>query len=95
MACTVARRAVAGVDRVRRLRRRPATQPARPGRPTSSALARSRARENGLLLAVLVPLNAVYWLVEPAWAWRFGALLVTAIAWPLLVVVVFDRRSSR
>jgi hypothetical protein len=44
---------------------------------------------------VLVPLNAVYWLLEPAWAWRVGALVATALAWPLLVVLLFDRRPSR
>jgi hypothetical protein len=87
-------RALVGIDRLRRLRRRSAARPARARTTTSTALGRRRARENGLLLAVLVPLNAVYWLLEPSWVWRLGALVATAIVWPLLVVVVFDRRSS-
>jgi hypothetical protein len=58
-------------------------------------LGRQRARQNGLLLAILVPLNAVYWLLQPSWPWRIGGLLASAIAWPLLVVLLFDRRSSR
>jgi hypothetical protein len=91
-------RTLLGLDRLRRLTsgRRRRTRPAQPARPPSqSALGRQRARQNGLLLAILVPLNAVYWLLEPSWPWRIGALLASAIAWPLLVVLLFDRRSSR
>jgi hypothetical protein len=84
--------------RLPRLGRRP-PPPAQPSpagrRPPSSALGRHRRKQNGLLLAVLLPLNAVYWLVQPAWPWRLGALAATVIAWPLLVVVLFDRRASR
>jgi hypothetical protein len=89
-------RQLAGLDRIRRLARRGRSgtpQPAR--RPTSTALGRHRSRQNGLLLAVLVPVNAVYWLVQPSWPWRIGGLVASAIAWPLLVVLFFDRRSSR
>jgi hypothetical protein len=86
-------RALTGIDRLRRLRRRPAAL-TRARTPTSTALGRRRARENALLLAVLVPMNAVYWLIEPSWPWRLGALVASVIAWPLLVVLVFDRRSS-
>jgi hypothetical protein len=89
-------RQLSGLDRLRHV------VPARPGgaalsarRPASSALARQRARQNGLLLAILVPANAVYWLLQPSWAWRIGAVVASAIAWPLLVVLLFDRRSSR
>jgi hypothetical protein len=87
------RRSLVGVERLRRLPRPPSIATP-PGPRASTALGRRRARENGLLLAVLVPLHVVYWLVEPSWAWRLGALVATAIAWPLLVVVLFDRRSS-
>ena len=80
-----------------RLRRARPALPA-PPRPraggTSTALGRRRARENAALLAVLVPLHGVYWLLQPSWAWRLGALAATALAWPVLVVVLFDRRSS-
>src|SRR5690349_17576605 len=80
-------RTLLGLDRLRRLTSgRP--QRARPARrPASSALGRQRGRQNGLLLAILVPLNAVYWLLQPSWPWRFGALLASVIAWPLLVVL--------
>jgi Flp pilus assembly protein TadB len=80
-----------------RLRRaRPTPPPASARRPeTSTALGRHRARQNGVLLAALVAVNAVYWLVQPSWPWRLGALAATALAWPLLVVVLFDRRASR
>ena len=71
----------------------PAVPPRRPG--TSTALGRHHARQNGVLLAALVAANAVYWLIQPSWAWRLGALAATALAWPLLVVVLFDRRASR
>jgi hypothetical protein len=89
-------RTLLGLDRLRRLasdrprRARPAAR-----RPTPSALGRQRARQNGLLLAILVPLNAVYWLLQPSWPWRIGAFVASVIAWPLLVVLLFDRRSSR
>ncbi len=82
------------LSRLARLRRRmpqPAPRPATAG----SALGRHRARQNAVLLAVLVPLHAVYWLLQPSWAWRLGALVATVLLWPLLVVVLFDRRASR
>ena len=60
----------------------------------AAALATGCARVN-LGTAALVAVNAVYWLVQPSWAWRTGALAATALAWPVLVVVLFDRRSSR
>ena len=77
--------------RLRRIRR--SSVPARPARE-STALGRHRARQNGVLLAALVAANAVYWLLQPSWPWRLGALAASALAWPLLVVVLFDRRSS-
>jgi hypothetical protein len=86
-------RQLTGLERLRRPRSRTQTRTAR--RPASSALGRQRARQNGLLLAVLVPANAVYWLLQPSWPWRIGAVVASAIAWPLLVVLLFDRRASR
>jgi hypothetical protein len=77
-----------------RLRRARPPASARPSRP-DSALDRHRARQNGVLLAALVPVNAVYWLLQPSWPWRLGALAATALVWPVLVVVLFDRRPSR
>ena len=78
---------------------RPALQSPPQPRPraagSSTALGRHRARQNGVLLAALVAVDAVYWLVQPSWPWRLGAVVATALAWPVLVVVLFDRRSSR
>ncbi len=80
--------------RLRRLRA--VTPPApRPAQKRTSAIGRHRARQNGALLAVLVPVHAVHWLVQPSWAWRLGAIAATLVLWPLLVVVLFDRRASR
>ncbi len=81
---------------LRRIRAATPVSPA-PARPTprQTALGRHRARQNGALLAVLVPVNAVVWLLQPSWPWRLGTLAATALAWPLLVVVLFDRRPSR
>jgi Flp pilus assembly protein TadB len=80
--------------RLRRARPPASPRPARPAK-VASAIGRHRARQNGVLLAALVAVNAVYWLVQPSWSWRLGALVATALAWPMLVVVLFDRRSSR
>jgi Flp pilus assembly protein TadB len=91
-AARAARRARWNVlTRLGRIRR--SSAPARPAR-ASTALGRHRARQNAVLLAALVAGNAVYWLLQPAWSWRLGALVASALAWPLLVVVLFDRRSS-
>jgi hypothetical protein len=87
-------RTLVGLDRLRRLASGRARRGRPAHRPASSALGRQRARQNGLLLAILVPVNAVYWLLQPSWPWRIGALLASVIAWPLLVVLLFDRRSS-
>jgi len=48
-----------------------------------------------MLLAVLLVVHAVLWLAEDSWWVRGGALAVTALLWPVLLVVVFDRRPSR
>jgi hypothetical protein len=88
-------RQLTGLDRLRRPRSMNRNRNRTGRRPASSALGRQRARQNALLLAVLVPANAVYWLLQPSWPWRIGALVATVIAWPLLVVLLFDRRPSR
>jgi Flp pilus assembly protein TadB len=88
-------RQLTGLERLRRPRPIHRNRNRAGRRPVSSALGRQRARQNALLLAVLVPANAVYWLLQPSWPWRIGALVATVIAWPLLVVLLFDRRPSR
>lgn len=79
---------------VRRVLARPlalvATRRPRP----DSALGRRRARQNGALLAALFVGNGVLWLFQPSWLLRGSALALSALAWPLLVVLVYDRGRS-
>ena len=56
-----------------------------------SALRRARVRQDGALMAGLLCLNGVLWLFEPSWLLRGAVAVVTVIAWPVLVVLVFDR----
>jgi hypothetical protein len=63
-------------------------------RPPDSALRRMRARQDGALAAALVSINGVLWLFEPSWLLRGGAAVTSVLAWPLLIVLVFDRRSQ-
>jgi hypothetical protein len=65
------------------------------GRSGRTALGRARGRENGLLLAVVLPLHVILWLVTTSWWLRGSALVLTALAWPLLTVIFFDRRPTR
>jgi hypothetical protein len=66
------------------------------GRPAvDSALRRQRRQQNGLVLAVLISAHIAFWLFQPSWAWRLSALVFTVALWPVLVVVLFDRRPAR
>ncbi len=44
-------------------------------------------------MVVLVALHAALWLWTDSWTWRASALLLTVMAWPVLVTVLFDRRT--
>jgi hypothetical protein len=66
----------------------------RPRRRPDSALRRHRRRQDGTLAAALFALNGVLWLFEPAWLIRGGGLVMSVLAWPLLIIVIFDRGSS-
>jgi hypothetical protein len=57
-------------------------------------LLRRKRRQDGVVLAVLVTGHVVLWLLQPSWMWRISALVLTVAAWPVLTVVLFDRRSS-
>jgi hypothetical protein len=63
-------------------------------RRRQSVLARRRGRQNGILAAGLLGAHAALWLLVPSWWIRIGALVLTLMAWPLLLVVLFDRRPS-
>ncbi len=99
------RETAASADRERRARERARarrrarlrshlTSPLTSSSEPRSALARQRRRENGLLLAGLVPLNVAVWLLTPSWWWRGSAVGLSLLAWPLLTVLFFDRRPS-
>jgi hypothetical protein len=45
------------------------------------------------LVAVLAAVHIALWLWTDSWLWRASALLLTVMAWPVLVTVLFDRRS--
>jgi len=59
-----------------------------------SALRRQRRRQDGALAAVLVGCHGALWLMQPSWTWRGSAAVLTLFAWPVLTVVLFDRRPS-
>lgn len=82
---TTRRRAVADV----------VSAPLRGRAEPGSALQRQRRRENGVLAAALVALNAVLWLLEPSWGWRAATVVGSVVAWPVLAVLAFDRRPTR
>ena len=71
---------------------RPLSRRRRRRRP-DSALARQQRRQNGMLLGFLLVLHVVLWLVSDSWLWRLSALILTLMAWPVLVTVLFDRRT--
>jgi hypothetical protein len=63
-------------------------------RRPDSALRRVRARQDGALAAALFAGNGVLWLFEPSWLVRGGAVAASVLAWPVLLVLVFDRGRS-
>lgn len=67
--------------------------PGRRRRP-DSVLAARRRRQNLALVCVLLALNVLLWTQVPDPGLRVGAAILSVIAWPVLVTVVFDRRSS-
>lgn len=85
----------AALSPLRLVGRRPRSAPgARAGSAPDSPLRRHHKRQNGILLAILIPANVVVWLLQPEWGWRVGALVLSVFAWPLLIVVLFDRRPA-
>jgi len=64
--------------------------PQRRPRP-SSILAQRRRRQTGVVIGILVFLNVLVWLFVLGWAARFGALLVSLLAAPVLYTLMFRR----
>lgn len=65
-----------------------------PGGRGDSVLARRRRRQDLALLAALLVLNTLLWVVVPDWGLRAAAAALSLLAWPILTVLVFDRRPS-
>jgi Flp pilus assembly protein TadB len=61
-----------------------------PGRPTG-ILARRHRRQTTGLVAVLVLLNLVVWIVRGDWPAVLGALVVSALVFPVLKLLIFAR----
>jgi hypothetical protein len=62
----------------------------RTGRQTGPLARRARVR-TGLVLAALLAANLLVWLVRPDWAARLGALVLTVLVAPVLLVLVRRR----
>ena len=56
-------------------------------------LARRRRTQNAVVFAVLLSTQAVVWLASDSWWVRGSALLLALCATPVLLTIVFDRRS--
>src|SRR3954452_5630841 len=83
------RAARARVARRVTLDRMPRLAPA--GRPTGT-LAHRRRGQPSLRIAVLGAITVAVWLVRPAGASRFAALVVSILAAPVLVTLLLPRR---
>jgi hypothetical protein len=51
-------------------------------------LAARRRRETAVTVAILVALNVLVWIVRPDWESRFGALVVSLLVFPVLLLFV-------
>lgn len=61
------------------------------GRQTGT-LERRKRRQNGLLVALLLVLVIVVWVVRPDWAARLGIIVLVVLAFPVLRLLLFNRR---
>jgi len=61
------------------------------GRQTG-ILARRRRSQTTFLISVLVVLNVFLWFARDEWGIRFGALVVSILAAPVLHTLMFRRR---
>jgi hypothetical protein len=61
--------------------------PAPSARPTGILAERRRTRVR-ILIALVVLVNVLVWLVSPDWAARLGALVVSLLLLPVLLLVV-------
>jgi Flp pilus assembly protein TadB len=64
----------------------------RGGRP-QGLLARRRRMQNSAVLGFYLLVLLLLWLLTDSWWVRLGGAIVTLLALPVLVTVVFDRRT--
>ncbi|MER6832281.1 hypothetical protein ABT352_40280 [Streptosporangium sp. NPDC000563] len=97
-----ARQAALRAEREARLARRRervgrvvALLPGRPVRIVSQGgiMARRRRTQNGVAAVLFLIVQVIVWLLWSSWAARFGALVLSLLLLPLLITLVFDRRS--
>ena len=74
----------------RRVLRSLAPSRTRRGAQTGTLARRARTR-TGLVLVALVAVNILVWVVRPDWPARLGALVVTALVAPVLLVMARRR----
>ncbi|MFI0416862.1 hypothetical protein [Spongiactinospora sp. 9N601] len=56
-------------------------------------LARRQRAQNAVFLALFLIVQVLAWLLFSAWAARLGVLVLSLLIVPVLVTLVFDRRS--
>ena len=64
----------------------------RRGRP-DSVLAQRRRRQDAAVAFIMLSVVVVAWIMLEGWAARLTAVLISALAVPVLVTLLFDRRS--
>jgi hypothetical protein len=64
----------------------------RRGRP-DSVLAQRRRRQDAAVAFIMVSIVVVAWIMLEGWAARLTAILVSALAVPVLMTLLFDRRN--
>ncbi|MCG5212451.1 hypothetical protein [Streptosporangium sp. KLBMP 9127] len=56
-------------------------------------LARRRRAQNGVVAVLFLIIQLIAWLLLSSWAAWFGVLVLSLLLLPMLVTLVFDRRS--
>ncbi|MFG1877029.1 hypothetical protein ACGFIV_19485 [Sphaerisporangium sp. NPDC049003] len=81
--------------RWRRLRGRLASVVPKPIRVARQGglIARRRRAQNSVVAVLFVLVQAASWLLLSGWAARVGVLVLSLLLFPVLVTVIFDRRS--
>jgi dolichol kinase len=94
-AARVAEREAKLVRRRQRVGRVTALLPGRPVRIASQGgiIARRRRAQNGGVAVLFMIVQVIAWLLWSSWTARFGVFVLSLLFVPLIVTLVFDRRS--